>query len=175
MPTLKLHLPEELLTDENKEDLLAFINKNIEEKDKQFKDLTSWIRALLRDYATGAMQTYRQWKSTGTVGTPDRKTVSLSSIKLWQGDGVDVLEDGLEGKEYPLTIGGLQYDYLKNAVAWENTYQREVLKSELEHKNVARLAQYLVVSSLLQLQRVIDTEKMSIEEEKLTENTENKD
>jgi len=169
MPTLKLHLPEELLTEENKEDLLQFVNKEISEKDKQFKDLTSWMRAVLRDYAAGAMQTFRHWKSTGTVGTPDRKTITLAKDRLWQGDGIDVLEDGLEGKEYPLTIGGLQYEYLKTAVAWENTYQREVFKSELEHKNVARLAQYLITSTLLQLQRGIDEEKMSVEEEKLTE------
>ena len=172
MPTLKLHLPEELLTEENKEDLLQFINKEITEKEKQFKDLASWIRAVLRDYAVGATQSYRQWKSTGNVGTPDRKVIKLDKAMLWQGDGIEELEDGADGKPFPVTIGGLQFEYLKQAVAWENTYQRVVFKSGLEHKNIAALARHLILASILQLQREIDEEKLKLEDESLQKEVE---
>lgn len=167
MPTLKLHLPEELLTTENKEDLLTFINKNIGEEGKKFKDFSSYLRGIIRGYAVGSRQTFTQWKSTGRIMLPGNQMLVNPDLKLWQGAGVGGLDDGLEGKPFPLTIGGLQYEYLKNAVAWENTYQREVLKSGVEHKNVAVLTQSLVLQQLLELQAKIDDEKLKLEEEEL--------
>ena len=167
MPTLKLHLPEELLTKENKEDLLTFINKNIREEGKKFKDFSSFLRGIIRGFAVGSRQTFTQWKSTGRIILPDGKFLVNPDLKLWQGDGVEELDDGLLGKLYPLTIGGLQYKYLQKAVAWENTYQREVLKSGVEHKNVAVLTQTLVLQQLLELQAQIDEEKLKLEEEEI--------
>ena len=167
MPTLKLHLPEELLTEENKEDLLTFINKNIPEQEKKFKDFSSYLRSIIRGFAVGSRQTFTQWKSTWRIILPDQTMTVIPNLKLWQGDGVEGLDDGLKGKLYPLTIGGLQYKYLQNAVAWENTYQREVLKSGIEHKNVAVLTQTLVLQQLLMLQGRIEEEKLRLEEEEL--------
>ena len=167
MPTLKLHLPEELLTEENKEDLLTFINKTIPEQDKRFKDFSSYLRGIIRGFAVGSRQTFTQWKSTGRIILPDQTMMVNPDLKLWQGDGVEGLDDGMLGKVYPLTIGGLQYEYLKKAVAWENTYQREVLKSGIEHKNVAELSQTLVLQQLLMLQAQIEEEKLKLEEEAL--------
>lgn len=169
MPTLKLHFPKEFLTSENKEDLLTFINKEIPEKSNQFKDFTSWMRGVLRGYAAGSMQSLRHWRSTGTVVIPPNQMFKRPDLKMWQGDGIGVLDDGLEGEVYPLTIGSLQFEYLEKAVVWENTYQREVLESEIEHKNVGALAQNLILTQLLQAQRMIDEEKLRLEEEKLAE------
>jgi|GEM_PF-4965237 len=174
MPTLKLHFPEEFLTEENKEDLLVFVNKEIPEKDRQFKDFTAWMRGILRQYAAGSMQSFRHWKSTGTIRIPPVQMLTKPDLKLWKGDGIKERDDGMQGKPYPLVIGGLQLKYLTKAVVWENTYQLKVIESGLEHKNVAALAHYLIMTAILQAQRAVDEEKLRLEEEELEEKKETK-
>jgi len=163
MPTLILHLPEELVNEESFEDILMQINRDVGGPPK-FKSRAEYLAAALRAYAIGSITSLREWEARRYVKTPTGQMVSAPELTFWQGNP-DGTNDDAEGVEVKVPIGKLQYDYLRRAVAWENTYQREIAKTELSFKNVAELARFVLVSSLLEVQAKLDEQRM-IEEER---------
>jgi len=163
MPTLILHLPEELVDPENFEDLLMLVNRDIGEA-QRFKTRAEYLSAVLRGYTVSSMTTLRDWETNRHVRTPAGQTIRVPELVFWQGNP-DGTNDGQEGAEIKVPIGKLQHDYLRRTVAWENTYQREIAKTEIEFKNVAALARFVLVSALLQAQAKLDEQRM-IEEER---------
>jgi len=165
MPVLKLHFPKELVDPENFEDLLLEVNKEIPEEGNKFKSREDWMRSLLRNYAVASINSYQRWVATKYLPTTTRP-IQVPELDLWEGDP-EGLDDGNEGELVSLTIGELQYKYLKTATMWENTYQREIVKSVIEHKNVACLARFILLNSLLQVQAKVDEEKLKEEEQEI--------
>jgi len=162
MPVLKLHFPEDLASTENVEDLLLQVNKD---PAANFKSRDEWMRTLLRNYVVASINSLRRWETTRYLPTLTGQT-HVPTLKFWEGD-VEALDDGEEGMLLSITIGKLQYDYLKTCVAWENTYQREILKSSMEHKSVAALARNTILNALLQAQAKVDEEKLKEEEREI--------
>lgn len=162
MPVLKLHFPEDLASTENVEDLLLQVNKD---PAANFKSRDEWMRTLLRNYAVASMNSLRRWETTRYLITLTGQA-HVPTLKFWEGD-VEALDDGEEGMLLSITIGKLQYDYLKTCVAWENTYQREILKSNVEYKDVAALARNTILNALLQAQAQVDEERLKEEEREI--------
>lgn len=162
MPVLKLHFPEDLVSRENFEDILINVNKNREKKD-QFKNRKTWMRDVLRNYSVASDANYRRWKSTKTINT-GAGTRHLPDLKLWEGDDLDELDDGFEGTLFELEVGKLQFKYLIKSVVWENTWQREIIRSGIELSNVAQLCQSRILEAIIQLNQVILMERMKEEE-----------
>jgi len=164
MPVLKLHFPEELVSAENFEDVLLQVNKD---PAADFKNRDEWMRALLRNYTVTSMNSLRRWETTRYIPSLAGQ-MHVPTLDFWEGD-VEGLDDGEEGSQVFIPIGNLQHGYLKTCVVWENTYQREILKSGVEHKSVAGLARYILLSSLLQAQAQVDEEKLKEEEREILE------
>jgi len=164
MPLLKLHFPEELVSTENFEDVLIQVNKD---PAADFKSRDEWMRALLRNYTVTSMNSLRRWETTRYIPSQTGQ-MHVPTLDFWKGD-VENLEDGEEGGLITIPIGALQYGYLKTCVAWENTYQREILKSGVEHKSVAGLARYILLNALLQVQAKVDEGKLKEEEREILE------
>lgn len=162
MPVLKLHFPEVLASTENVEDILLQVNKD---PAANFKSRDEWMRALIRNYVVASMNSLRRWETTRYLPTLTGQT-HVPTLKFWEGD-VEALDDGEEGMLISITIGKLQYDYLKTCVAWENTYQREVIKSNVEYKDVAALAHTTILNALLQIQAKVDEERLKEEEREI--------
>lgn len=166
MPVLKLHFPEELVNKENMEDLLLEVNRDIQEEAKKFKSRASWMTMLLRNYALASVNSLRRWETTRYLPTKEGQPIYVPDLAFWVGD-VEGLDDGAKGTEVELHIGKLQYTYLGKACVWENTYQREVLKSVVEHRTVAALARSIILNALLFAQSKIDEERLKAEEEEI--------
>ncbi len=167
MTVLKLHFPTEIINVEGFEDILAFINKNLG-IENQFNNRSSWMRHIIRTYAILSNSNRRRWESNGVI-TVDGKPAKRPDIKLWIPDpnisgSIGDLDDGFNGELIELNIGDLQYSYLKRAVEWENTYLREIVKSNRIYHNVATLAQNIVLNRLLALWSQVDEERMKLEE-----------
>ena len=162
MPLLKLHFPEELVGTENFEDVLLQVNKD---PAANFTSRDEWMRALLRNYTVTSMNSLRRWETTRYIPSQTGQ-IHVPTLDFWEGD-VEDLDDGEAGSPVFIPIGNLQHDYLKTCVAWENTYQREILKSGVEHKSVAALARYILLNALLQAQAQVDEEKLKEEEREI--------
>jgi len=165
MPVLKLHIPEDLISSENIEDLLLQINKDPK---ADFKSRDELMRALIRNYTLSSLNSLRRWETTRYIPSLTGQPIHVPTLDFWEGD-VEGLEDGEEGGLISIPIGTLQYGYLKTVVKWENTYQREILKSNMEHKSVAALARHVILDTLLQAQIKVDEEKMKEEEREILE------
>jgi len=163
MPTLILHLPGDLVEKENFEDILMQVNRDVGDPQK-FKSRADYLSAVLRTYAITSLTSLRDWESNRVVRSPQGKMIRVPELKFWEGNP-DGTNDGQEGAEVKVPVGKLQYDYLRRAVAWENTYQREIAKTEFEFKNVAELSRFVLISALLQAQAKLDEQRM-IEEER---------
>jgi hypothetical protein len=155
------------------EDVLAFLNKNIQEPENQFKSRSSWMRHILRTYAILSDNNRRRWENNKTIPMGDRN-VSMPDLKIWTPTAdipgtIGDTEDGLDGELVGLPIGDLQYEYLKRAVEWENTLQIEVLKTGSIRPNVAILAQSIIFNQLLPLWAQVTEQKMRLEEAELPE------
>lgn len=173
MPVLKLHFPREYVDKESFEDILLQINKQMGDQGK-FKRRDDWMRSLLRNYAVNSISSLNRWETTKLIPTAAGGAISLPNLNLWKGD-VDGLEDGAEGESVNLLVGKLQYEYFKRVVAWENTYQREIQKSDIEHKNVAALARFVILHAMLAVQAKVDEERLLEEEKVLQEEPEGED
>lgn len=147
---------------ENVEDLLLQINKDPE---ANFKSRDEWMRTLLRNYTVASINSLRRWETTRYITTL-KGQVHLPTLKLWEGD-VEGLDDGEEGALVGITIGKLQYDLLQTVTRWENTYQREIVKSDIEHGCVAALARSIILTSLFQAQAKVDEERLKEEEREI--------
>lgn len=167
MPLLKLHFPEEIVNPENFEDVLLQINKTIPDSSLKFKSREAWMRALLREYAVASMTSFRGWETTRYIST-QKGPLHIPELDFWEGD-VESLDDEEEGAPVFITIGKLQHGFLKTAVKWENTYQKEILKSGIEHKSVAALSRHIILTALLQAQAKVDEETMKEEEREILE------
>jgi len=164
MPVLKLHFPEELIGTENFEDILLQVNKD---PSADFKSRDEWMRTLLRNYTVTSMNSLRRWETTRYIPSQSGQ-MHVPTLDFWEGD-VENLEDVEEGALVSIPIGNLQYGYLKTCVKWENTYQREILKSSVEHRSVADLARYILLNALLQVRALVDDEKLKEEEREVLE------
>lgn len=162
MPVLKLHFPEELVSQENFEDIFLQVNKD---PGANFKSRDEWMRTILRNYTVASINSLRRWETTRYIATLTGQ-VHVPTLKFWEGD-VEGLDSGEEGSLVGITIGKLQYEYLQTATRWENTYQKEILKSSVEHKSVAALARFVLLNALLQAQAKVDEEKLKEEEREI--------
>lgn len=158
---------------ESFEDFLLQVNKQAGGQ-INFKNLNDWMKSLLRNYAINSITSLNRWETTKLIPTAAGGAISVPDLKFWKGDA-DGLEDGAEGEQVNLMVGKLQYEYLKRAVAWENTYQHEILKSEIEHKNVAALARFIILHAMLAVQAKIDEERLLEEEKALQDEPEGED
>jgi len=173
MPVLTLHFPKELMDEEFLEDLLLHVNKKAEDQ-ARFKRRDDWMRAVLRGYLVNSLDSLSRWKATKILPTVTGGMISVPILTFWEGDP-DGLDDGAEGERVNLLVGNLQYTLFKKAVAWENTYQREILKSVVEHKNVAALARFIIINAMLTVQTKIDEERLLEEEKALQEEPQGED
>ena len=164
MPLLKLHFPEDLVNPESFEDILLQINK---EPAASFKSRDEWMRTLVRNYTVASINGLRRWETTRYVSTLAGR-IHVPTLKFWEGD-VEDLDDGEEGGLITIPIGKLQYEYLQTVTKWENSYQKEIVKSGIEHRSVAALARYILLNSLLQAQAKVDEEKLKEEEREVLE------
>lgn len=165
MPKLKLHFEADLISRENFEDLLTFANEAIEDKTKRFKHRAQYLRQTLRDYITATNTGYRRWEANGILNVRG-VTENRPNLKLWSGPDSSALEGG-KGELFTLEIGILQFKYLERSLVWENTYQSQVLNSNILHKNVAELANFVLINAILMLQARVLDEQMRLEEEEL--------
>lgn len=164
MPLLKLHFPEELVSSETFEDLLLHINKD---PAANFKSRDEWMRTLLRNYTIASINGLRRWETTRYITTTTGR-IHVPTLELWEGD-VEGLDDGEEGALVNIPIGKLQYEYLQTVTTWENSYQKEIVKSGIEHRSVAALARFILLNSLLQAQSKVDEERLKEEEREILE------
>lgn len=160
---MKLHFPREYVDKESFEDFLIQVNKQSGGQGN-FRNLDDWMRSLLRNYALNSVSSLNRWETTKLIPTATGGAIRVPELTFWKGDA-EGLEDGAEGEPVNLMVGKLQYEYLKRAVAWENTYQKEIQKSEIEHRNVAALARFVILHAMLAVQVKVEEEKL-IEEEK---------
>ena len=159
-----------MVDNEGFEDVLTFINKNRDDEN-QFTSRSAWMRHIVRTYAILSNNNRRRWESNGTL-IVDGRVTKKPDLKLWiptphVPGTVGDLDDGLSGELVGLSIGDLQYSYLKRAVVWENTFQKEISRTSTIYHNVAILAQNIVLNQLLVLWSQVDEEKMNLEESKL--------
>ena len=170
MPVLKLHFPEELVSPESFEDLLLQVNKD---PGANFKSRDEWMRTLLRNYTVASINGLRRWETTRYITTQTGQ-IHVPTLKFWEGD-VEGLDDGEEGGLITIPIGKLQYEYLQTVTKWENSYQKEIVKSGIEHRSVAALARFILLNSLLQAQVQVDEEKLKEEEREVLEAEQDKE
>jgi len=166
MPELILHLPEELISEENQEDLLTFINKEIKEEGDKFKTFEDWIRRVLRSVAVNGRTATKRWKSTKTaiVGGQSKK---YPDLVLKDKKEQDVLEDEEEGTLLTIKIGAIQYTWLIQALVWENSMQKQIFETKTSYANVAEFTRKVLIDNLLILQTQLDIEMLDLEEEEL--------
>lgn len=174
---LTLHYPADMVSKENMQDVIAFVNKEAKDKGSKVRTFRDLLRRYIRTYSVNSNASQRGWEANKKVAIGgEAKTVE--KLRFWKGVAADiaVMDDGLEGEEFKIQIGKLQKKTLIKNLKWENTLQLEVIKDDMKvTPNIAVLVQEITLGRMIGVQAAIDLEELKLEAEDIEDPNEDEE